>query len=250
MSFQVFLLSISLAILGQTLAQAITEWEPTATTSSWLLERSTETTPPSETAEPVTSTVTEEPFETTTSLSSLNCDRISRGIAMHPSECSKFVICEQNNGFDVECPQGEIFSWKTLSCGTGNSCSKYFEGHENTYSLESEACKRQTQTLAEHPYEFKQYVDCANLTTRSCPSNRIFRWKYQRCLPGSQASNQLQSVSANCGFWGETAHPYLCEQYFQCRVWVSSLKTCPNGSIYHASSKSCRRGNFQTCQYA
>ncbi|KFB49432.1 AGAP011616-PA-like protein [Anopheles sinensis] len=251
MYFKVFLFGISLAVLGQSLAQTTAGWETTQTTSTWLPESSTETgTSPPETEAPFSSTVTEEPLETSTASSSLNCGGISRGIVMHPSECNKFVFCHQNYGWEVECPQGEIFSWKTLTCGTANSCTEYFEGYSNKYSLESEACKRQTQTFAEHPYEFKLYVDCASLTIRSCPSNRIFRWKYQRCLPGSQSTNQLQSVSANCGFWGERAHPYLCEQYFQCRVWVSSLKTCPNGSIYHSPSKRCRTGNFQTCQYA
>ncbi|KFB49433.1 AGAP011616-PA-like protein [Anopheles sinensis] len=211
------------------------------------------TTPPPETEEPSTTqppALTQEPSEMSTASSSLNCDGISLGIVSHPSQCNKFVLCRNNYGWEVECPDGEIFSWKTLSCGTENSCSEYFEGHGNYNSLESEACKRQAQTYADHPYEFSKYVDCAKLTILSCPRNRIFRWKYQRCLPGSLTTNQLQSVSANCKFWGKKPHPYLCEQYFQCRVWASSLKSCPNGSIFHSPSNRCRQGNFQTCQYA
>lgn len=233
-------------------------WETTAPSEReliWAIEDQRRTRPPAKTEEPWMTEhqhwmpPTREPTSTTEEPYDPDCYNINFGIVMHPSQCSMIILCSFGMGEELHCPGGEIFSWKTLSCGPDNSCSEYFEGHGNNHLLESEACKRHTQKYAEHPYEFYQYVDCANLTTLSCPSDQIFRWDYQRCLPGSQTSNQLQPVSVNCGFWGQKAHPYLCEQYFQCQGWIPSLKSCPHGRIFHSPSNGCRRGNFQTCQY-
>uniref|UniRef100_A0AAG5DGR5 Chitin-binding type-2 domain-containing protein n=1 Tax=Anopheles atroparvus TaxID=41427 RepID=A0AAG5DGR5_ANOAO len=206
--------------------------------------RETTDEPPETTEEPATTTAVP---STTTVGPSIECANIKNGIVMHPFDCQKYIVCHDGMATILACPLGQIFSWKTLSCDTSNICTEYSTGFE---TLESVACRRQTAAYAEHPFLPYQYVDCANLATRSCARNTIFRWKYQRCLPGSQATNQLQPVKGRCGFWGQKRHPYLCEQYYQCRFWVVKKKTCGTGLIYDASRKKCRSGNFQTCQFS
>uniref|UniRef100_A0A182NVS1 Chitin-binding type-2 domain-containing protein n=1 Tax=Anopheles dirus TaxID=7168 RepID=A0A182NVS1_9DIPT len=187
----------------------------------------------------------QEPTSTTVTPSSL-CHEKPNGIVSHASDCDKYVVCEEGIERIHSCPQGQQFSWKKLSCAGDNSCDGYFSDARIT--LEEVVCRRQTQALAAHPYDPDVYVDCAQETLRTCEADMIFRSNYQRCLPGDVGSNQLRSVSPNCGAFGTNPHPYLCEKYFKCVFWLSSLKSCPAGQIYSAlEGGQCVAGDFQTC---
>uniref|UniRef100_A0A182K5E6 Chitin-binding type-2 domain-containing protein n=1 Tax=Anopheles christyi TaxID=43041 RepID=A0A182K5E6_9DIPT len=183
--------------------------------------------------------------EITTQEPSPYCRSNPNGIVPHPADCDKYIVCEGSLGTVHFCPHNEQFSWKKLGCGADFSCSDYFNGYERT--LESVACGRQSLGLAEHPYEVGSYIDCNAQESHSCDDGTVFRWNYQRCLPGEVATNELKSAAPHCGAFGESPHPYLCEKYFKCIFWISSLKTCPLGMIYSTAESECVAGNFQTC---
>ncbi|XP_052889182.1 uncharacterized protein LOC128297553 [Anopheles moucheti] len=190
----------------------------------------------------------QQPEFLTTSAPSLHCPTNVNGIVAHASDCDKFVVCE--NGIEEihACPEGEQFSWNKLVCGVGFPCGEYVERPTDSTSLEAEACARQTLLLAEYPYGVGAYVDCKDKVIQSCDDGTIFRWNYQRCLPGAVSTNELSSASANCGAFGKSSHPYLCEKYFKCIFWISSLRSCAAGMIYSAAHEECIAGNFQTCK--
>ncbi|XP_040161972.1 uncharacterized protein LOC120899812 [Anopheles arabiensis] len=183
--------------------------------------------------------------ENTTAEPSLLCLHNPNGIVPHPSDCDKYIVCSGGLQTVQSCGYRENFSWKKLGCGEDVSCSEYFNGYART--LESVACNRQSLPLAEHPYEVGTYIDCGAQESVSCAEDTIFRWNYQRCLPGLVATNELQSAAPNCGAFGKSAHPYLCEKYFKCVFWISSLENCPADMIYSAVGNECVPGNFQTC---
>ena len=183
--------------------------------------------------------------EITTAEPSLLCLHNPNGIVPHPSDCDKYIVCSGGLQTVQSCGYRENFSWKKLGCGEDVSCSEYFNGYART--LESVACKRQSLPLAEHPYEVGTYIDCGAQESVSCVEGTIFRWNYQRCLPGLVETNELQSAAPNCGAFGKSAHPYLCEKYFKCVFWISSLENCPADMIYSAEGNECVPGNFQTC---
>uniref|UniRef100_A0A182RAM4 Chitin-binding type-2 domain-containing protein n=1 Tax=Anopheles funestus TaxID=62324 RepID=A0A182RAM4_ANOFN len=190
----------------------------------------------------------QQPELLSTSAPSSYCLTNKNGLVAHASDCDKFVVCEDGIEKIHTCPQGEQFSWKKLACGVDFPCGEYVE-RQGT-SLEAVACAKQTLLLAEHPYDVDKYVDCKDKELRSCDTGTIFRWNYQRCLPGVVSTNELKSASPNCGAFGQSSHPYLCEKYFKCFFWISSLKSCPLGMIYNATQEVCTSGDFQTCSFA
>uniref|UniRef100_A0A182MGT2 Chitin-binding type-2 domain-containing protein n=1 Tax=Anopheles culicifacies TaxID=139723 RepID=A0A182MGT2_9DIPT len=173
----------------------------------------------------------------TTPAPSVYCAVNKNAIVAHLNDCRKYVLCEDGVEQMHTCPEGEQFSWKKLACGVDFPCAEYFEGQGN--SLEAVACARQPLQLAEHPYDVGMYVDCNEEKHRNCEDGTIFRWNYQRCLPGVVSTNELKSASANCGAFGKSSHPYLCEKFFKCFFWISSLNSCPVGMIYSATLEEC-----------
>uniref|UniRef100_A0A182YLS8 Chitin-binding type-2 domain-containing protein n=1 Tax=Anopheles stephensi TaxID=30069 RepID=A0A182YLS8_ANOST len=186
--------------------------------------------------------------ETTTVAASQQCQLNRNGVVAHPSDCDKYVVCEEGIAKTHTCPQGEQFSWRKLACGASYSCEGYF--NHSTSSLEAVACSRQSLHRAEHPYEVGMYVDCQAVELRSCDEGSIFRWNYQRCLPGAVSTNELKTADASCGAFGKSPHPYLCEKFFKCFFWISGLQSCPLGTIYSAAQEECIEGDFQTCTFA
>ncbi|XP_035789364.1 multiple epidermal growth factor-like domains protein 11 [Anopheles albimanus] len=164
------------------------------------------------------------------------------GLQPHPESCTQFVRCTDGVATGEYCPVGEIF--------TGQEC---VVGNTDTCQPESDVCRGvAANDLRPHPNECHLFVFCSpqsGPTVLICPPNEIFRPDIRFCVPGDRVTCEYSSVETACVGRppGVVPHPTSCQLYLSCNGGVSTVLSCPDGSIFNPQTGSCAIGDAQTC---
>ncbi|XP_049547077.1 multiple epidermal growth factor-like domains protein 11 [Anopheles darlingi] len=164
------------------------------------------------------------------------------GLQPHPESCTQFVRCTDGVASAESCPTGEVF--------TGQQC---VVGNTNTCEPESDVCRGVAgNDLRPHPNECHLFVFCSPQTGPTvliCPPNEIFRPDIRFCVPGDRATCEYSGVETACVGRppGVVPHPTSCQLYLSCNGGVSTVMSCPAGSIFNPQTGSCAIGDAETC---
>ncbi|EAA00608.5 AGAP011617-PA, partial [Anopheles gambiae str. PEST] len=174
------------------------------------------------------------------------CQNASVGaIYPHPNSCTQFVSCITSQGVTTFCPAGQIFHAPSGSCRVGNT---------NTCELIVDVCEGQADfSVLEHPSICSLFIWCqgGTVTVQPCPNGEILRPDAQFCVPGNQLTCEFDPIDRMCVGQIDSVsfpHPTECAQFVACFRGETLVQTCPKGSVYHASTRSCVPGNDDTCE--
>nr|XP_040232865.2 multiple epidermal growth factor-like domains protein 6 [Anopheles coluzzii] len=174
------------------------------------------------------------------------CQNASIGaIYPHPNSCTQFVSCITSQGVTTFCPAGQIFHAPSGSCRVGNT---------NTCELIIDVCEGQADfSVLEHPSICSLFIWCqgGTVTVQPCPNGEILRPDAQFCVPGNQLTCEFDPIDRMCVGQIDSVsfpHPTECAQFVACFRGETLVQTCPKGSVYHASTRSCVPGDDDTCE--
>lgn len=130
-------------------------------------------------------------------VSTVTCPPDSKGLYLHPFDCTRYVRCSNQQTYIEECPQGEVFRISQQRCEPKEQVIEPYdrvsyyiemsivqsvavEGHRgHGKSLESEGdikCPVAATGLHAHPFDCTKFLECANGQTfiKSCGPGTAF----------------------------------------------------------------------------
>ncbi|KAH8335287.1 hypothetical protein KR074_005359, partial [Drosophila pseudoananassae] len=137
-------------------------------------------------------------------VSTVTCPPESKGLYLHPFDCTRYVRCSNQQTYIEECPQGEVFRISQQRCEPKEQVvepydlvSYYFEttivqsvaveGHRgHGKSLDGEGdikCPAAASGLHAHPFDCTKFLECANGQTfiKNCGPGTAFSTAIGSC---------------------------------------------------------------------
>ncbi|XP_050080110.1 multiple epidermal growth factor-like domains protein 6 [Anopheles maculipalpis] len=170
------------------------------------------------------------------------CQGRPDGVLPHPIDCTRYLQCTNGVTTVLECFRGEVFDQSLGRCTVGNT---------DTCQSAGDLCRGVANDLRPHPNECHLFVFCSlgEASVLVCPPNEIFRPDIRFCVPGDRDTCEYSSVETACIGRppGVVPHPTSCELYLSCNNGVSTVMTCPAGTIFNPQTGSCATGDRETC---
>uniref|UniRef100_A0A182M3K3 Chitin-binding type-2 domain-containing protein n=1 Tax=Anopheles culicifacies TaxID=139723 RepID=A0A182M3K3_9DIPT len=174
------------------------------------------------------------------------CKNVRQGsVFPHPSDCTQYVRCNGAQSIVTACPTGHVLHASSGSCRPGNT---------NTCEVMENVCQNQTNSLIlQHPNHCGHFIWCQGRTmsVQQCPVGEILRPDAQFCVPGNATSCEFDPIDQMClrkADYVRFPHPDDCSLYLACQGQKALVQSCPDGSVYHAPTRSCVPGNQATCE--
>uniref|UniRef100_A0A182PN30 Chitin-binding type-2 domain-containing protein n=1 Tax=Anopheles epiroticus TaxID=199890 RepID=A0A182PN30_9DIPT len=174
------------------------------------------------------------------------CKNMKHGsVYPHPSDCTQFVRCNGEQPIVTACPAGHVSHPQTGSCRPGNT---------NTCEPMENVCEDQYDgAVLQHPNLCGHFVQCqrGQMVINICPAGEILRPDAQFCVPGNSSTCEFDPIDRMCLGQAHNVrfpHPTECLLYVACQEQVSHVQSCPTGSVYIASQRTCAPGNGATCE--
>ncbi|XP_070135693.1 uncharacterized protein teq isoform X5 [Drosophila bipectinata] len=137
-------------------------------------------------------------------VSTVTCPPDSKGLYLHPFDCTRYVRCSNQQTYIEECPQGEVFRISQQRCEPKEQViepydlvSYYFEttivqsvavegnrGHGKSLDGEGDIkCPPAASGLHAHPFDCTKFLECANGQTfiKNCGPGTAFSTAIGNC---------------------------------------------------------------------
>ncbi|KAM8708420.1 hypothetical protein ACLKA7_015399 [Drosophila subpalustris] len=143
-------------------------------------------------------------------------------IVAHPTDCDKYLICQNQELIPGTCGQGNVFCSKQGVCVPDTDASCWICANKpNGYQMVD-------------PADCTSYITCTNglAVTQTCPAGQWFSG--QSCV--IDVTGQCINP-CSCGT-GNVPHP-ICSKYFQCTDGVPQVVDCPASQGFDSSTQKC-----------
>ena len=193
------------------------------------------------------------------------------GIFAHPTDCSKYIMCNECIEIILDCPSGQMFDDKIFFCNDKNQvdCSNKqsttLSSSSSSTKLSSTTSKPEMTTcdgsnkIKVHPTDCRKYIICdgKNELIESCAENEYFNpdlmfcdsAEFLKCVNG--IVQQLTMPSLNYCKQGSIevmSHPLDCSKYIECKVDMEIVHSCPSGEYFNPDLMFCDIANFVECK--
>uniref|UniRef100_A0AAG5DH83 Chitin-binding type-2 domain-containing protein n=1 Tax=Anopheles atroparvus TaxID=41427 RepID=A0AAG5DH83_ANOAO len=164
------------------------------------------------------------------------------GAVAHPTDCTQYLQCSGGQTTVMACSRGLIFDPTVGRCVVGNT---------DTCTPAVDVCRGVANDLRPHPNECHLFVFCSlgEASVLICPPGEIFRPDIRFCVPGNRDTCQFSPVETACVGRppGVVPHPDSCELFLSCNNGVSTVMSCPGGTIFNPQTGNCAEGDPETC---
>ncbi|KAH8239126.1 hypothetical protein KR032_001120, partial [Drosophila birchii] len=155
-----------------------------------------------------------------------NCENgIEQGsIIAHPTDCDKYLICENGQLVEGTCGVGNVFKNCSGVCApdTGATCW-VCSNKPNGFQMVN-------------PTDCTSYITCWNglATEHTCPAGEWYNSDDSDC----EIDVFARCINPCTCSTGNVAHP-ICTDYFQCIDGVAQVVECPTGQAFNSTSGQC-----------
>ncbi|XP_049295191.1 multiple epidermal growth factor-like domains protein 10 [Anopheles funestus] len=173
------------------------------------------------------------------------CQGHPDGVQAYPTDCTRYLQCDQEQTTVIDCPRGEVFEEQAGQCVAGNT--------ETCVRIDSICQDASNGTMLKHPNECDLFISCqeGSANAHQCPTGEIFNVQAKFCAPGNPDTCHiypLESMCRNAPSGTVYPRPDDCTQFVLCNGGEPAAMKCPIGQILHAPTRSCRPGNTNTCE--
>ncbi|XP_033106701.1 acidic mammalian chitinase-like [Anneissia japonica] len=195
------------------------------------------------------------------------CKEIHSGVASHPSDCSQYLFCYQEEVIATRyCQSGTLFDPTRGFCNVASqvTCENQETTEASTTSKSPTRCRDTMSGAESHDTDCSKYYICyqyAIVATQNCPDGTLFdtRWKF--CNQASKvtcggvfktteaSTESVQSVCEGVMTGGRVAHPSDCSKYLVCSDGaIASTHVCPPDMLFSPDLLYCNWPSLVTCQ--
>ncbi|ALC44003.1 Tequila [Drosophila busckii] len=202
-------------------------------------------------------------------LTTVTCPAQAQGYFLHPFDCTKYLICRNQQTLVESCAHSEVFSIAKRECVARDQLAGEYDRVEYLVETQHEfseqqapnsgtlGCPAQVYGLYAHPFDASSYVSCVDGQTliRQCAPQDYYSISRGYCMKaalvasndrvsslqqGVQQLEQQQSVSCPPNAVGNFVYPFDCRRYLSCEQGVTLLMQCPNDQHYSLNQRSCQ----------
>lgn len=182
----------------------------------------------------------------------IKCEKYASGLFPHPTNCRKFLNCDNGRTFIMDCGPGTAFNadlhvcdWpKNVNCGDRENGG---EGHEVTHNVNGEDHTTNHGSnddygdgvTNEHPLHSGTTVTVDRGAKRYDASNSYTQIRQQHENFQRTASVSDDGVKCAAGMTGLNEHPLRCDQYLNCEGGASIVQNCAPGTLFNPNVKIC-----------
>ncbi|KPU78927.1 uncharacterized protein Dana_GF10854, isoform D [Drosophila ananassae] len=145
-------------------------------------------------------------------VSTVTCPPDSKGLYLHPFDCTRYVRCSNQQTYIEECPQGEVFR------------------------ISQQRCEPKEQVI--EPYDrVSYYIEMSIVQSVAVEGHR----GHGKSLDGE---GDIKCPAAATGLH---AHPFDCTKFLECSNGQTFIKNCGPGTAFSPAIGSCDFANKVDC---
>lgn len=181
----------------------------------------------------------------------------------YPTNCSKFLICDNEVYVDMDCPARlhfnpvkKICDWPAMAGCRGNTIAHQDPEikENNIEAVLGQRCRlsenRNTPKVAAYPGSCQQFLICASVwTLMNCPTGLLFSIEtghcefpeHAKCCPTCLSNTQKCSKHGT-----RLSNPTDCRKFYFCQNDILIDSVCTDGMIFSAFKGECVNGTSCT----
>ncbi|XP_055591239.1 uncharacterized protein LOC129743279 [Uranotaenia lowii] len=162
-----------------------------------------------------------------------------------PTDCGRFVFCNEGIVEQFECPASEIWSQEDGGCirGYRDSCTPW-DFREACNEIEGDGVVADLRDCS-------RFISCVEgeAELMNCARGYIFSEERMECILGSVLGcESLESIcDGNSDHEKMFVHPEICSAFIGCENGNATVEFCPEGEIFREDTQYCVRGNADSC---
>ncbi|RUS79636.1 hypothetical protein EGW08_012605 [Elysia chlorotica] len=170
------------------------------------------------------------------------------------SDCSSYIVCNNDRLTRASCPVGQVFSPVHNSCGnyqTPSGCQNFglFQTQGDAHPTPTYKCP-DSHGKFQDTNDCSGYYVCTNYQSHwyQCPNGQMFDPNNEVCsnihnpvgchAPGAGAVTSRGTGSCNQNN-AISQDVNDCSKYFVCTNYILQSRTCPSGQLFDPSRSSC-----------
>ncbi|XP_058836811.1 uncharacterized protein LOC131693196 [Topomyia yanbarensis] len=173
----------------------------------------------------------------------IRCGRFSFAFFANPSDCGRFVFCDEGVPVEHECEPDEIWSQRDASCVLGDreTCELWDA---------RDACLGLDDGHIGFPRNCERYINCFEEQAEivDCALGWIYVENGTDCVIGSATlCKSLEYLCTDNETQNLFIHPDFCDAFISCDANEIMLDFCPANEIFRSDIQFCAPGDPERC---
>ncbi|XP_058836814.1 uncharacterized protein LOC131693198 [Topomyia yanbarensis] len=173
----------------------------------------------------------------------IRCGRFSFAFFGDPSDCGRFVFCDEGMPVEHECEPDEIWSQRDASCVLGDreTCELWDA---------RDACVGLGDGPIGFPRNCERYINCIEEQAEvvDCAPGWIYVENGTDCVIGSSTlCKSLEHLCTDNATQNLSVHPDFCDAFISCDANEIMLDFCPANEIFRSDIQFCAPGDPERC---
>ncbi|KAH8395222.1 hypothetical protein KR222_002788 [Zaprionus bogoriensis] len=208
-------------------------------------------------------------------LTTITCPSNVQGYYLHPFDCTKYLICRDQQTFIGSCEQGKVFSISQRLCVSrdqfqaaydrveylGETQQEFYQGNQEQEIRQQHTqesilsvgllCPTDASGYFTHPFDCRKFLYCTDGQTfvQDCPPGQALERASKQCIQAElvdctdrSVSTELSTsyrVSCPSQVYGLYAHPFDARSYLYCEEGRTDVRQCMASELFSVSRGCC-----------